>query len=625
MELPEGSEKVIQATDEPTLNQEQPANAPEPATEPVTGESASAASCDEATTNPTPEEEVTKATILARLETLSTADPSEVSAEEIARCKQQFYGLHNEELRKQRAAFIEAGNAPEAFVPADDPDEERMKELLGVIKESKARLREQQDAQRQANYERKLEIIKEIASLSEDTDNINRHHQRARELQAEFRSIGEVPPQFETSVWKDYQEAVETFYDQVKINKELYDYDLKKNLGEKQLLVAEAISLKEEPDVITAFRRLQDLHNKWREIGPVPKEQREDLWSEFKDASAAINRRYQTYFEERKAREQENETAKTALCERIEALDFTAVKSFSEWDAMTKQIIDAQNEWKTLGFASRKANNALFNRFRATCDKFFAAKAEYYRTTKEEFSANLAAKTALCEEAEALKDSTDWRAATDKFVELQRRWKETGAVGRRQSDSIWKRFQTACDYFFDQKKKNAGAARRTEQANLKAKKELVGRMQALLANEENLSNEQIVEAVRTAQDEWKAIGHVPFRDKEKVYEQFRAAIDALYEKFDLRGHRQRMNKFEANIENLQSTDQQKLSRERERLMRALEGRRAELQTYQNNLGFLSSKSKDGNSMVREIERRVDRIKEDVADLTEKIKLIDSRL
>lgn len=613
MELPEGSEQMLNTEHEPTLNQEQPATPAE-------------TSCDEVEENNQPQEEqvVTKQAILDRLEVMATADPTQVTAEDIARCKQQFYGRHNEELRQLRAAFVEAGNDPEAFVPPVDDDEEKMKQLLSVIKDNKAKLREEQEAARQANYERKLSIIKEIASLSDDTDNINRHHQRAKELQSEFKTVGEVPPQFETAVWKDYQEAVEHFYDQAKINKELYDYDLKKNLGEKQLLVEEANRLKDEPDVITAFRRLQELHAKWREIGPVPKEQREDIWNEFKDASAVINKRYQTFFEERKAREQEAETAKTALCEKIEALQYEGLKSYAEWDALTKTIIETQEEWKKLGFASRKVNTALFTRFRETCDKFFQAKGEFYKASKEEFAANLGLKTALCEEAEALKDSTDWNSTANKLVELQRRWKEIGPVGRRQSDAVWKRFQTACDYFFEQKKKVTGDVRKAEQANLKAKKELVARMQAMDVEESGLTGEQVFDAIRAAQAEWKEIGHVPYRDKEKVYEQFRKAVDALFARYDLRGQKSRMNNFEANIDNI-SSDQGKLAHERERLMRQYETRRAELQTYENNLGFLSSKSKTGNSMVREIERRVDKLKADLAEVSEKIKLIDAKL
>ncbi len=611
MELSEGSEAKVMAEVEPALNQAETAEQ-------------STVVCDEVSETTTVAPAVTKAEVIERLEELSQLDPAEVSTEEIARCKQQFYGLHNEELRAFKAEFVEAGNDPETFVPPVDEDEERMKQLLATIKERKARLREEQEAQRQANLERKQEIIRQIAELCTDTDNINRHHPRAKELQIEFRSIGDVPPQSETSIWKEYQDVVERFYDHSKINKELYDYDLKKNLGEKQLLVDEAKKLTEETDVITAFRRLQDLHMKWREIGPVPKEQREEIWNEFKDSSAIINKRYQAYFEARKAAEQENEEAKTALCEKIEALDFAGLSTFTAWDEMTKVILEAQEEWKKLGYASKKVNNALFARFRETCDKFFTAKAEFFRATKEARAAKIAAKVALIEEAEALKDSTDWKATTDKMIDLQRRWKESGALSHRQSDQLWKRFQTACDYFFEQKKKISGDTRNAEVANLRAKKEIIARLKALDTEDQALSAEEITAHVKAAQNEWKEIGHVPFRDKEKIYEQFRAAVDALYDHFNLRGQRNRISRFESNVESL-SSDQSKLMREREKLMRTYEARKSELQTYENNLGFLSSKSKSGNSMVREIERRVERLKADLAELSEKVKVIDAKL
>lgn len=583
----------------------------------------SAAECDE---KPTEElrhnsEPVTKEEIIATLRRLSEEDAENVSTEELARCKQQFYMLHNDELRRRHAEFVEAGNDPETFAPGLDPLEDEMKQLLAGIKERKAELRLRQEAQREENLTAKRRVIAEIITLTTDTDNINRHHQRCKELQAEFRTIGEVPPQNSTDIWKEYQEAVERFYDQAKINKELYDYDLKKNLSEKQLLIEEAKRLEAEPDIITAFRRLQNLHNKWREIGPVAKELREEVWNSFKDSSAIINRRYQTFFEERKARELENETAKTALCEQVESLDFSVLKTYAEWDEMTRRIIALQEDWRKLGFASKKVNNQLFARFRGVCDKFFAAKAEFYKSTKEEFARNLAAKTALCERAEALKESTDWRAASDEFVKLQRQWKEIGPVSRKQSDAIWKRFSEACDYFFEQKKKNNGDSRRAEQANLKTKKEMVAALRALDADGIEITPDEVLAKIRSTQAAWKEVGHVPFREKDKVYEQLRAAIDALYQRYDLRGQRGRMAAFETDIRDI-SGDASKINRERERLVRTYEQRRSELQTYENNLGFLTSKSKSGNSMVREIERRVQRLKDDIKELAEKIRLLD---
>lgn len=617
MEMLNGSIAPEETAAELTLNQE------ETVAEATSADSADAAAvlCEEEK-SVSNSEHPTKESILERLRELAAGDDAgAVSNDDLSRLKQQFYAIRNHEIHAAREEFVAAGNDPETFTAGIDQAEEDFKVLMSRIKEVKALIREQQEIQRISNLERKRAIIAEFDSMSNDADNINRHHQRAKELQAEFRTIGEVPPQNATEIWKQYQEAVERFYDQAKINKELYDYDLKKNLGEKQLIIDEARKLTEETDVILAFRRLQELHDKWREIGPVAKELREEIWSNFKDASATINSRYQTFFEERKAREHENEMAKTALCEAAEAVLSQELTSYPQWDEATKQIIAMQEKWRTLGYASKKANNQLFARFRAACDAFFAAKAVFYRGVKDELAANMEKKVALCERAEALMNSTDWRATTEELVKLQKEWKQIGAVGRKQSDAIWKRFQTACDHFFEEKKKNSTDTRHTEQANLKAKKDLVARLRVYDAEGVDTTAEQVLAEIKKAQAEWKEIGHVPFRDKDKVYDSFREVIDALFARYDLRGQRSRMASFQGNISDM-AGDAGKLSRERERLMRAYEQRKAELNTYENNLGFLTSKSQSGNSMVREMERRVQRLKDDIAELSEKIKLID---
>ncbi|MDE6048798.1 MAG: DUF349 domain-containing protein, partial [Paramuribaculum sp.] len=417
---------------------------------PIDAEISAAAETAQATVK---EETPTKESLLEKLNALVQTD-QDISAEEVAAIKQQFYTLHNEDIRKAKAAFIENGNAPEDFIAAEDETEIKFKEALATIKYKKAEQRARLEAEQLRNLERKNAIIEEITQLSVDTDNVNRHYQRVKELQTEFKETGEVPPQNTTSVWKNYQDTVERFYDQWKVNKELRDYDFKKNLGEKQLLIDEAAKLVEEPDVITAFRRLQDLHDKWREIGPVAKEVREEIWATFKDASAEVNKRYQAHFEERKKQERENEDAKTAICEEIEALDFTTPSSFAEWDEMTKKILDAQERWKAIGYASKKANNALFARFREQCDDFFKRKAEYFKRSKEDMSENLAKKIALCEEAEKLQESTDWRKTTDALISLQEKWKTIGAVPRKNSEEVWQRFRAACNTFFANKKKS---------------------------------------------------------------------------------------------------------------------------------------------------------------------------
>lgn len=565
-------------------------------------------------------DEMSEADIIITLTALAQAGADEISRDEVSRLKQRYYALRkatDEEARKQ---FIANGNDPEAFIPEEDPADEVLRQLLNSIKEKKAARAAEVEAELQRNYEKKNALIDEITAMSNDTDNVNRHFTRFREIQQEFKNVGDVAPQQMSDQWKRYQEAVEIFYDQLKVNKDLRDYDFKKNLETKLQLCAEAEQLDAEADVIAAFKRLQDLHVTWRETGPVDKEQREEIWTRFKEASAVVNKKYQAFFEERKAREQENENAKTAICERLEALDFDSLKSFNAWNDMTKTILQAQEDWRKLGFASKKANNALFTRFRAVCDKFFAQKAEYYKSVKEDMAANLEKKIALCEQAEALKDSTDWKATADKLTELQRRWKTIGAVPKKRSDEVWKRFQEACDFFFEQKKRDLSQSRKSEQENLRAKRALTASLKEIAAD---APRQEVVAAIKDAQARWNEIGHVPFREKDKVYDEFRAVINELYKVHDLKDTRANFARFENSINEM--SDSGKLSRERERLARVLETKRSELTTYQNNLGFFNFKSTSGSSMLRDIERKTQRIRDDIADLEKKIALIDGRL
>lgn len=565
-------------------------------------------------------DEMSEADIIITLTALAQAGADEISRDEVSRLKQRYYALRkatDEEARKQ---FIANGNDPEAFIPEEDPADEVLRQLLNSIKEKKAARAAEVEAELQRNYEKKNALIDEITAMSNDTDNVNRHFTRFREIQQEFKNVGDVAPQQMSDQWKRYQEAVEIFYDQLKVNKDLRDYDFKKNLETKLQLCAEAEQLDAEADVIAAFKRLQDLHVTWRETGPVDKEQREEIWTRFKEASAVVNKKYQAFFEERKAREQENENAKTAICERLEALDFDSLKSFNAWNDMTKTILQAQEDWRKLGFASKKANNVLFTRFRAVCDKFFAQKAEYYKSVKEDMAANLEKKIALCEQAEALKDSTDWKATADKLTELQRRWKTIGSVPKKRSDEVWKRFQEACDFFFEQKKRDLSQSRKSEQENLRAKRALTASLKEIAAD---APRQEVVAAIKDAQARWNEIGHVPFREKDKVYEEFRAVINELYKVHDLKDTRANFARFENSINEM--SDSGKLSRERERLARVLETKRSELTTYQNNLGFFNFKSTSGSSMLRDIERKTQRIRDDIADLEKKIALIDGRL
>ena len=534
-------------------------------------------------------------------------DAADISADDIRRLRQQINAL--------RHTADDAEEAPEA----EEPDE--ISVLFNQIREKKAAYTAEVEAQRLTNLERKKAIVAEIIALAEDTDNVNRTFPRYRELQEEFNAIGEVPPTEDTALWKSFQDARERYSDNLKINKELRDYDFKKNLDSKQLLLDEAESLITEDDVITAYRRLQELHNKWRRIGPVAKEFREEIWDKFKAASAEINKRYQAHFEARKAREAENEAGKTELCAAMEAIDLEALKSFVAWDDATKKVMELQAKWRTFGFASKKMNKALFARFRELCDKFFAAKAEYFQSTREELSNNLARKTALAERAEALKESTDWKATTDELVALQQEWKTIGAVAKKYSDAVWKRFREACDYFFEQKKKATSGTRRVENDNLKIKREIIAELEKITAE---TPREEALTTMHELQERWRDTGHVPFREKDKLQDAYRAALDRIREELNLRRRSERRERFNEAVTAIEGDDA-KLLRERERLFRALETRRAELRTFENNLGFLSSSSKSGNSMLREFEQKAERLRQDIAELEEKIKLVTSKL
>lgn len=575
-------------------------------------------------TSATQEEPVRMDDVMNRLRELAASDGEIITTDEIGRLKQQFYSLVNESMAVQRDEFIAAGNDPEAFNPVPVAEEPEFKDLMAKVKEVKALYRERVEAEQLRNLERKNAIISELMSMADDTDNVNRHYPRAKELQVEFKEIGEVPQQNTTQIWKSFQEAVEHFYDQWKVNKELRDYDFKKNLSEKQLLIDEAKALTTEEDVVIAFRRLQELHEKWRETGPVAKEIREEIWQEFKDASAEINKRYQAFFEERKQREQANEAAKTALCERIEAITPDTLTSYSAWNKATETIMEAQKEWKTLGYASRKANNQLFTRFRATCDAFFAAKGEFFKTMKNNLAENLAAKTKLCELAEALAGSTEWRKTSDELVELQKKWRSIGAVPKKHSDQIWQRFMTACNTFFDNKKHATTDVRRTEQANLKVKKSIVAELTALNAPDAAIDRAEAIEKINVLRARWQETGHVPFKEKDKLHDTYREVVRQLFDKYDVHEKRQRMDSFQSSIDAI-SSDRAKLLRERDRMMRAYESRKSELATYENNLSFLSARSRSGASMLGEIERNIERLKNSLKELEEKIQLIDGKL
>lgn len=539
---------------------------------------------------------------------------------EVAAIKQAYYSLVNREATARLEAHIEAGNTPETFSAEPDPYEGEIKQLLADFREKRAAYLEEKEEERRKNLEEKTRIIGELKAIVEDIDNINLHFPKFQELQAAFKAVGEVPPASDNDLWKSYNVTVEQFYDRLKMNKELRDLDFKKNLELKQALVEKARQLNDVTDVVEAFKRLQDLHDQWREIGPVAKELRDEIWNNFKEASTIINKRHQDFFQNRKNEEAENETAKIVLCEKVENIDYTPLKTFADWDAKTKEIIELQKTYKEIGFAPRKSNSQLFARFRKACDAFFTAKAEYFKKTKDELKENLAKKEALCEKAEALLPRAEEKKAFEELQALQQEWRTIGVVRRKQGDEVWKRFCDAVDAFQSVRRKFLGAQRSAENENLKAKQAIVEKLKAI---SEESDRRDVIGEIRQLQDEWQKIGHVPFKYKESVNNDYRAELKRLFSAFDSRETRTRMRRYEGEVKKMEG-DKNSIGRERERLLRAIEGRENDIKTIQNNLGFFTVKSSAGNSMVKEFERKIEKIREEIAQIREKIALLDAQ-
>lgn len=548
--------------------------------------------------------------------------PVEEVKDEVDELKQAYYKQKKAEIEEAKAAFVAAGNLEADFVPVPDEQEETLKSLLAVFREKKAEYTASLEKQREENLERKQQILEEMKSITEDSDNINKQYTRFQELQQAFKEPCELPSAAVSGLWKKFQSCVENFYDLLKINKELRDYDFKKNLEQKTALCDAAEALLTNDDVVAAFKQLQLLHDEWRGIGPVAKELREELWNRFKDASTEVNKRYQNFFEARKEVERKNEEAKTALCEEIEAIDLDALTSFAQWDEATKHILELQSRWKALGFASRKMNNLLFERFRKTCDEFFAKKAEYFKAVKEKMAANLEKKKALCEKAEALKDSTDWKATTDIFVALQKEWKTIGPVAKKHSDAVWKRFVTACDYFFAQKNSQLASSRQVELENLEKKQEIIAKLKAI---DEAVGDEEAIKTVRELMAQWNTIGYVPFKEKDKIYKEYQSVLDILFARLNMNENRNRLSNFSVTVQQMADTNHEKLYRERERLLRMYEQKKTELQTYENNVGFLNISSKKSGGLLKEMERKMQKIREDMQLIEQKVQLIDKNL
>ena len=539
--------------------------------------------------------------------------------EEIDYLKTSFYKLHIAEREANLKAYIDGGGDPEAYQITPDEDEEVFKAEMGIIKEKRAKLFKEQEAEKLVNLEKKLAIIEKIKSMITSPEEANKAYQEFKALQAEWREIKNVPADKANELWRNYQLYVEQFYDLLKLNSEAREYDFKKNFGLKTKLCEAAEKLADEPDIISAFHQLQKLHAEYREIGPVAKEQREEIWNRFKAASTVINKRHQQHFEGIRAKEEENLERKSALCEKVEAIAAEENKGSGDWEKHTKQIIDIQTEWKTIGFAPQKMNVKIFERFRAACDDFFGRKAEYFKGLKDTFKENAEKKRALIEKAKELQDSTDWKKTSDKMIALQKEWKTIGMVPKKLGDQLWEEFLGACNKFFEARNAAGAGQRSEEHANLGKKRDVIEKLKAVAEE----TGEDLQEKVQKLVEEYQAIGHVPFKEKDKLYEEYHAVLDKLYKDLNISVAKRRLNNFKQNLKQVAERGENALDNERTRLFRQYETIKQEVQTYENNLGFLNASSKKGNSLIDEMNRKVQKLKDEMNLVREKIKAIDA--
>lgn len=562
---------------------------------------------------------MSKEELLAELRQI--VDTASVNAHrDVMAIKQALFSLRQREVNEELNSYVEAGNAPESFSANPDELEAEAKELINKFRTMRQAYLEAEEKRMEENLAAKRELLQEMKNIADDADNVNMHFQKFQELQQQFRDIKEVTPSAESEIWKQFQAVVEQYYDTLKMNKELRDLDFKKNLEVKRRIISDTVALQDETDVVEAGRRLQTLHAEWREVGPVVKELRDEIWEEFKTASGIINRRHQEFFEQRKAEEKRNEEAKTALCDEIATIDVNELKTFAAWDEATNKIKELQAKWKTLGFASRKVNNELFARFRAACDAFFEAKAAHMQATRDSFQANLEKKTALCERAEALVEAGDSKKNFEEIQKIQAEWRTIGSVGKKYSDAIWERFTTACNKFFALRKEQYAARHSEEMANLQAKREVIAAIKAI---PQDIDRREGLRQVKELQAKWDTIGFVPFKHKDQIQTEYREACNAIYGAFNTSRNRERRQHFEGQLSSMKD-DSRKLGSERDRIMRQIEVKKQELKTYANNLGFFNVKTSAGNSMLKEMERKMARIEDEIKQLKEKISMIDAQ-
>lgn len=559
-----------------------------------------------------------KAEIIERLKEIVGNDENPTK-EELDHLKTSFYKLHIAEREAQQKAYLEAGGDPDKYILVPDEAEDVFKAEMGVIKERRAKLFLQQEAEKQENLEKKLNIIERIKNMASSPEEANKNYNEFKELQQQWKDIKNVPADKANELWRNYQLYVEQYYDQLNLNREAREYDFKKNLGIKNHLCEAAEKLAEEPDVISAFHQLQELHQQFREVGPVAKELRDEVWTRFKAASTIINKRHQQHFDELRAKEEDNLVKKTALCEKVEDIVKDEHKGANEWEKLTKEIIDIQAEWKKIGFAPQKMNVKIFERFRAACDDFFSKKAAFFKEMKQRYNENIAKKQSLIEKAEALMESTDWKVTTDKMIALQKEWKTIGAVPKKVGDELWSKFLEACNKFFEARNAANAGTRNEERTNLDKKKAIISQLKELV--ESNVDDLQ--EKVKGLVDEYAKIGHVPYKEKDKLYKQYHEVLDKLYDDLHVTTAKRRLDNFKSNLKNVVKRGEDALDNERGRLMRRYEGLKQEINTYENNLGFLNASSKKGNSLIDEMNRKVQRLKDDMELIKQKIKTIDS--
>lgn len=562
-----------------------------------------------------------KSGLIDALKVLIQNEPDGIK-EQVEIIKQTFYKKLKAENEEQKIAFLENGGEEHDFHPLKDELEDELKNLLNDYRTKKAAATAQKEKEKENNLIQKQHVLEQMKSLVESNDDVSAHINEFRALQQKWKSIGHVPAQSATELWKQYNTYQEAFWDLIKINNELREYDFRKNLEAKTLICEAAERLAGETDVVSAFQTLQKLHEEWHELGPVARDLREEIWTRFKNASSIVNKKHQSYFEGIRELEDKNLELKNALCEKIEAFDYSDFKTYKQWDEGTQTLLAWQDEWRTIGFAPRKANQKIFERYRKACDSFFAAKAEFYKESKNQLNQNLDKKKALCEQAEALKDSTDWKETSNKLIQLQKEWRTIGPVAKKHSDEIWKRFISACDYFFEQKGKNTSELKNQETENLEQKKQIIEQIKAI---EKGTDPGENLAKLRDLMAEWNKIGHVPFKEKDKIYKEYKTAIDKQFEILNVDASQRRLDNFKNNLKDMSTKGENKLYREREKLVRAYEHLKSEIAVYENNIGFLSSSSKKGGGIIKEMERKIETLKEESRLIEQKINLIEENL